>query len=117
MIDVGIGTTTHSSNVAEMRLTATVAEARIRKLAQDSENVIVGNHGREQMLKREISDGDVFRVLRNGHIEGEPRRTERNEWQCKMILQIKGIRSVGVVTIILHSGKLFVKTVEWEDMP
>jgi hypothetical protein len=46
----------------------------------------------------------------------QPTRTERNEWKCKVVKQLKGNREAGAVTIILHNGKLFVKTVEWEDL-
>lgn len=31
------------------------------------------------------------------------------------MVQRKGGRDVGVITIILRTGKLFVVTVEWED--
>jgi hypothetical protein len=41
--------------------------------------------------------------------------TEGGEWQCKIVKHIRGGRDAGVVTIILHDGRLFLKTVEWED--
>lgn len=104
------------TNVAEMRLTVGVAQSRIRKIAEHSENVILGNHARERMAEREILDVDVFRVLRQGSIEGNPEKTERDEWKCKVTLKIRGGRSAGVITVILHNGKLFVKTVEWENL-
>lgn len=97
-------------------LTAAVAQARIREISKISENVILGTHARERMHEREIFDVDVFRVLRQGYIDDAPELTERNEWNCKVTLKIRGGRTAGVVTIILHSGKLFVKTVEWEDV-
>lgn len=68
------------------------------------------------MGKREIFDVDVFRVLRQGYVDEAPKLTEFNEWKCKVTLKIRGGRTAGVVTIILHNGKLFVKTVEWEDL-
>lgn len=99
-----------------MRLTAAVAEARIRMIAQDSENVILGTHARQRMREREIFDVDVFRTLRQGYVDEPPELTEQNEWKCKITLKIRGGRTAGVVTIILHNGKLFVKTVEWERL-
>lgn len=96
-------------------MTPNRAEARIRQAAKDSENVIFGNHARERMLEREIDDVDVFRVLRRGGIIGVPEPAEQGEWKCKMVLRMKGGRDIGVVVIILRNGKLFVKTVEWED--
>ena len=38
------------------------------------------------------------------------------EWKAKMCKKMKGQREVGVVTIVIHNHKLFVKTVEWEDL-
>ena len=103
------------SNVATMRLTPHVAESRIQKIAKVTENVIFGNHARQRMGERDMTDVDVLRVLRTGSIEGWPEATERNEWKCKMVLKMRGGRTAGVITIILHGNKLFVKTVEWED--
>jgi hypothetical protein len=99
-----------------MRLTAAIAEKRIRKIAEVSENVLLSTHAREQMAAREIFDVDVFRVLRQGYVDEAPELTEFNEWKCKVTLKIRGGRTAGVITIILHNGKLFVKTVEWEDL-
>jgi hypothetical protein len=103
--------------VTAMRLTAAVAQKRIRDIAAVTEHVIMGSHARQRMREREIFDVDVFRVLRQGFVEGNPELTDRQEWKCKLTLKIRGGRAAGVVTIILLSGKLFVKTVEWEDLP
>jgi hypothetical protein len=98
-------------------MTAGIAERRIRQIAQKSQNVGLGEHARTRMEEREIFDADVFRVLRDGSIKGEPERTAYGEWKCKMVKAIRGGRDVGVVTIILTGdSRLFVKTVEWEDM-
>ena len=102
--------------VTVMRLTAGVAEKRIREIAQVSENVILGAHARQRMIERELFDGDVFRVLRQGHVDDAPELTTSKEWKCKITMKIRGGRTAGVVTIILHNGKLFVKTVEWENL-
>lgn len=97
-----------------MSLRPNRAEERIRRSARESVNVIVGGHARERMLERGIDDIDVLRTLRTGGIVGEPEPAEHGEWKCKMV-QRKGGRDVGVITIILRTGKLFVVTVEWED--
>jgi hypothetical protein len=99
-----------------MRLTPGVAEKRIREIAKVTDNVVFGDHARARMAEREILDVDVLKVLRTGFVDEQPELTEFNEWKCKITLKIRGGRTAGVVTIILHSGKLFVKTVEWEDM-
>jgi hypothetical protein len=103
------------SSVSQMRLTPGVAQSRIRKIAHDSENVILGNHARERMVEREIFDVDVFRIIRNGLVKDQPELTDFNEWKCKVVLKIRGGRTAGVVTVLLHNAKLFVKTVEWES--
>lgn len=77
--------------------------------------MIFGDHARERMLEREITDIDVFRVLRTGGIVDAPEPAEPGEWKCKIVQRVRGGREVGVVAIILLGKKLFIKTVEWED--
>ncbi|MHB1528921.1 MAG: DUF4258 domain-containing protein [Acidiferrobacteraceae bacterium] len=103
------------SKLAQLRLTRTVAQQRIRKIAEVSSNVILGTHAKERMADREIFRHDVDRALRNGFIEGNPERAEEGEWKCKMTVPIKGRRDLGVIVVLLQNGRLFVKTVEWED--
>lgn len=112
-----IGMPHGKKNVTPIRLTAGVAQSRIRKIAEISENVILGTHARKRMAERDILDVDVFRTLRQGYVDEAPELTQNNEWMVKITLKIKGGRTAGVVTIMLQSGKLFVKTVEWEDLP
>jgi hypothetical protein len=102
--------------VTPYRMPAGTAEKRIREIAKEAGSVIVGAHARKRMLEREIDDVDVLRTLRSGHINGEPEPAEPGEWKCKMVKQVKGAREAGVVVIILRSKRLFVKTVEWEDL-
>ena len=111
-----IGMIEKRAKISPMRLTAAVAEKRIREIAKTSENVILGTHARERMQEREILDVDVFRVLRNGYVDDPPELTDLGEWKCKITLKIRGGRTAGVVTIILHNGRLLVKTVEWESL-
>src|SRR6266436_4859746 len=101
-----IGMSEDKKNVLAMRLTPNVAQARIRRIAAVSENVIFGTHARERMAEREIFDVDVFRVLLGGYVDDEPELTDQNEWKCKVTWKIRGGRTAGVVTIILHGGKL-----------
>jgi hypothetical protein len=112
-----IGMSKDQKNVMAMRLTAAVAEKRIREAARVTESVIFGSHARARMAEREILDIDVLRVLRQGYVDDPPALTGSSEWQCKVTLKLRGGRTAGVVTIILHDGRLFVKTVEWEDIP
>lgn len=66
---------------------------------------------------QDITDKMMFEVLRTGYIKGEivPGQYP-GEWKAKMAKQMKGQREVGVVTVVINNHKLFVKTVEWEDL-
>lgn len=102
--------------MVRLNLTAAAAEKVIRQLAQDADNIILGNHAMERMSKRGIFTADVLRILRTGWVDDEPEYTDSGEWKCKMTLEIKQGRTAGVVTIIMHDDMLFLKTVEWEDI-
>lgn len=111
-----IGMSEEGNTVSTMRLTAGVAEKRINEAAKVTENIIFGDHARKRMAERELFDIDVLRVLRHGSVEEAPEQAAQGEWKCKVTLKIRGGRTAGVVTIIMSGGKLFVKTVEWEDL-
>ncbi|HXF90178.1 MAG TPA: DUF4258 domain-containing protein [Xanthobacteraceae bacterium] len=102
--------------MTNFRLTAREATRRIHETAKKTEDVIFGTHALDRMEERSITDAQVYEVLRSGDVLEAPALTKRREWQCKVIKQLRGGRSVGVITIILRTGKLFVKTVEWEDI-
>ena len=102
--------------VVLLRLTAAVATKRIQALAADSENIKWSNHALARMNEREIFDVDVIRILCTGSIVGDPEPADEGEWKCKFVKRIRGGRDAGVVIILLPSGKLLVKTVEWEDV-
>ncbi len=104
-------------NFTPLRLTASVAERRIKELAASSANIKWTAHAQSRMNEREIFDVDVLRILRSGMIDGDPEKTPTGEWKCKMVLKLRGSREAGVVAIILTRGGLLIKTVEWEDLP
>jgi hypothetical protein len=68
------------------------------------------------MEERGITDAQVYEVLRKGHVVEPPDSTKFGEWKCKIESQLRGGREIGVITIILKTGRLFLKTVEWEDV-
>jgi hypothetical protein len=105
----------HKSAVTPYRLTQSMAQKRIREAATNSDNVIFGDHALERMEERGIFDVSVFEILKTGVIDGNPEITEYKEWKCKMVKKLRGSREAGVITVILHNGRLFIKTVEWED--
>lgn len=91
--------------------------AQVRAAAGDSSNVKFAVHALERMEERGITTLDALRTLRHGEIQGRIEAgANKGEWKCKIVKQIKGSRDVGVVTIVMSSGRLFVKTVEWEDL-
>lgn len=105
-----------SRSILPFRLTAAEAARRIHGIATKSENVIFGDHALERMEERSITDAQVFEVLRIGRVVDPPEMTDFGEWKCKIIEQLRGGRAVGVATVFLRNGKLFLKTVEWEDL-
>jgi hypothetical protein len=89
----------------------------IRRLAQDSKLVGFGGHSIDRMEQRGITRLDALRVLRTGQIEGDIEAgNAEGEWKCKIVSKLQGSREIGVVTIVANGRRLFVKTVEWEDL-
>lgn len=103
--------------VVEFRPDARQLLETVREAAADSASVKFGSHALDRMEERGISTLDALRVLRAGEIEDDIEPGKRaGEWKCKIIKQMKGSREVGVVTIVMSNSRLFVKTVEWEDL-
>lgn len=103
-------------NVAEFKPRPAQLLDQIRRLAADSRNVAFGPHARAQMEKRDLTSLDALRVLLTGHVHGDIEAGQNvGEWKCKVVAKRKGSRAVGVAVIVIRQGRLFVKTVEWED--
>ncbi len=89
----------------------------IRTAAADSKNVSFGEHALDRMEERGFTTLDVLRILRSGDIDDLPEAgRQKGEWKCKIIARLRGSRDAGVITIVMITGRLFVKTVEWEDL-
>jgi len=83
---------------------------------ENTGNVFFTDHAFERMEERDIPDVTIYRVLRNGHIKGEPEPGKKEgEWKIKICDAVRGRREVGVVTIVVNNEKLVITTVEWED--
>lgn len=104
-------------NVVQFRLLPSQLLDMVRGAAVDSANVKFGNHALDRMEERGITTLDALRVLRGGIIDGaiEPGRNH-GEWKCKIVKTMKGSREIGVITLVMSANRLFVKTVEWEDL-
>jgi hypothetical protein len=111
-----------SKNVEQFRPNPAKLERRIREIAEDSSNVRwrssnYETHSESRMDWRDITDKMMFEVLRTGFLTGEIEAGKHaGEWKAKMCKRMKGQREVGVVTIVLRNERLFIKTVEWEDL-
>lgn len=83
------------------------------------DSIVLLDHAEERMLERDIDMIDVLRVLKTGEIVGVIEAgIGPGEWKCKVTAsprypEMK--REIGVVTIVVRSSRLLIKTVEWED--
>jgi hypothetical protein len=90
---------------------------QVKEIAIDSAKVMFSNHSLDRMEERGITTLDVSRVLKTGDIKGDIiAGKNKGEWKCKITKQMKGNREVGVVTVVKNADRLFIKTVEWEDL-
>jgi hypothetical protein len=105
------------SKRAEFRPRPQTIRDLICRLAADTRNIAWSVHAQQRMTERDIIDRVAVDVLRTGFLEGpiEP-GTKPGEWKAKMVKEVRGRREVGVVVITIRNEKLFVKTVEWEDV-
>jgi hypothetical protein len=89
---------------------------RVRELAAETQNVKWSRHARDRMIERGISIRVALTVLRNGNLGDDISPGENEgEWRAKVVRRVRGRREAGVVVIVQHM-RLFVKTVEWEDV-
>jgi Domain of unknown function (DUF4258) len=91
---------------------------QVHRLALDTSNVSWASHALDRMGERGITDAMAVDVLRRGSLKGAVEAGKHpGEWKVKMVRQVKGRREVGVVVVLaVRNARLFVKTVEWEDL-
>jgi len=103
-------------DVAQFRLTATLAKERVRQLAAVTSNLQWTKHIQERMEERGIDDSDVLKVLREGDVDEDPIEGKNlGEWKIKLTRKLLNGRVAGVVTVLMTSGRLRLLTTEWED--
>ena len=91
--------------------------AQIRFLSETTELVIFSDHAQERMDERGISDLDVYEVLKKGMIKSGINPGKRsNEWACKITYNVRGSREIGTAVVVMNDQKLWITTVEWEDL-
>jgi hypothetical protein len=99
-----------------LRLTAAAATRAIRERAQDSANVVLTFHAQDRMQERDVSAAEVFRILREGQVFGDPVREAGGDWKAEIEKRLPGRRDAAVVTVIRAGGSLVVVTVMWRDL-
>lgn len=93
------------------------AEVLIRRISEDTRNIIFGNHATDRMEERGITPNEVIQVLKKGHVYDMPvPGKKKSEWKCKVERHARGNRDIGVVTIIMQEQRLFLVIIEWEDL-
>jgi hypothetical protein len=89
----------------------------VHRLAANTANISWASHSLERMTERGITDAMAIDVLRRGSPKGAIEGGKNaGEWKVKMVRQVKGRREAGVVVVTVRNARLFVKTVEWEDL-
>jgi len=102
--------------VTAFRLTAAVAQARVRMLAENSSNLRFTRHIDERMVERDISVAQVRHILRTGFVDDPPVPGGfAGEWKIKITRKMPNGRVAGVVTVLINERTLRLLTVEWED--
>ena len=103
--------------VLPLRLRTDHALKQVRQLAAYSSNIDWSVHTLQRMHERDITDSMVVQVLREGDVQGDVIAGKHpGEWKVKIVKAIRGRREIGVVALIMRRSRLFIKTVEWEDM-
>jgi hypothetical protein len=105
-----------AKRVIELRLRREQVVQRIKELAAEGK-IAFADHAYDQMEARGISDVMAKRAIERGDLKGEVEPGKRpGEWKAKIVEKMKGAREIGVVTILIKNARIFVKTVEWEDL-
>lgn len=115
---IGAMTGSPRQNVVDLGLVRETGRlaALIREIARDTAKVFLTDHAKDRMWERGIEDIEIYRALRQGHVQGQAWIEEEGDKACKVVLSRRGDRTVGVITIIVEpEGELVIKTVEWED--
>jgi hypothetical protein len=103
-------------------LRADEAERLVRERVRDTDNVIISRHALKRIRERfegpDFTSDDVYWILETGTIRDRPVRETATEWKVIVRKRMPGTRDAGAVTLIAQdNGTLFIKTVEWMDLP
>ena len=80
------------SNVTLLKnLSAEDLARHIKRLAEDSGNVVFTNHARDRMSERKITFRHVIECLRFGRVIEGPYKSVKGDWKCTMVRAVSGI--------------------------
>ena len=98
-------------------LRADEAERVIRERTKETTNIVISRHAFNRIDEREITQPDVYNILRTGFVEGSPQMNIEGDWDVTVTKLMPDGRYAGVVKIVFRKKEiLFVKTVEWMDV-
>lgn len=80
-------------------LTVHDAKELIRRLAQDSKNVVVIGHGKKRQRERDITRRQIMTCLQKGAISEGPSRNIKGNWQVNITRLAAGEEITCVVAI------------------
>jgi len=82
----------------------------IRRIAEDSSNIVLVSHGRKRSKQRRISRPQIECCIRKGHIEEGPFLNMHGNWQVAMCRRAAGEEIHCVIAVDLPSRVLVITT-------
>ena len=95
-------------------------EKVIRSRSKQTENVIISDHAFDRVEERDITQQDVYNILRTGvvleNIENVSKQP--NTWKVQVMKALNGgyRQAIAVTLVVKDDDHLFVKTVMWRDL-
>lgn len=84
----------------------------IRRIAEDSNNIIFTGHARQRMQQRKITSRHVITCLREGSCDNKewPYQNESGEWCCRMIRKVAGLEVTLAVAVNWNKNIIIITT-------
>lgn len=98
------------AEVVPLRLTIPVALRQIRKIAEDSENILIVPHARKRGRQRSITRPQIEACVRKGTIQEGPFVNDKGNWQVTMYRHAAGEEVTCVIAIDWPSRLIVVTT-------
>lgn len=82
----------------------------IRKISEDTGNVILTDHAKNRMGKRHVTFPHILSCLRQGIVTEGPYKSVQGDWKCNLTRAIAGIDITASVAVNLEE-KIIIVTV------